>query len=151
MKKNFESQSGVIGLFMATMSVATGIVSTLLGRLVKKYSKKKLLLTAFILYTLSMAILPFMPNLWLLLVPTLLFGAANGLNIPTVHAFLARLAPQENRAAFMSANGTVLRLGQTLGPMLMGTAFVLLGLPGTFFTGAFLALVTLVMIKFLIK
>jgi hypothetical protein len=36
----------------------------------------------------------------------------------------------------MSFNGTVLRLGQTVGPILIGTAFSLGGISGAFYAGA---------------
>jgi len=45
----------------------------------------------------------------------------------------------ENRAAFMSFNGMVLRMGQTLGPLLMGTVFLMGDLSYTFFAGAVLS------------
>ena len=42
----------------------------------------------------------------------------------------------EYRAAIMSLNGMVLRLGQTIGPLLMGLVFVLWGIGSPFITGA---------------
>ena len=151
MKESFGASVVVIGLFMSVMSVGSGITSTQLGRLTKKYSRKALLLTAFVLYTLALTMLPFVPKLWMAIIPTLIYGIGNGLNIPTIHSLLASLSPLEYRAAFMSANGMVLRMGQTLGPIVMGMVFVIGGLSATFFAGAGLALLMLVLIKSLIK
>jgi MFS family permease len=95
--------------------------------------------------------LPFVPKLWMVIIPTLIYGIGNGLNIPTTHSLLASLSPLEYRAAFMSANGMVLRMGQTLGPIVMGMVFVIGGLPATFFAGAGLALLMLVLIQKMIK
>ncbi len=47
--------------------------------------------------------------------------------------------PAENRGAFISINSTVLRLGQTLGPVLMSAAAIPIGLAGAYFAGAALA------------
>ena len=58
------------------------------------------------------------------------------MNIPSIQACLAEFAPMEYRAAFMSVNGMVLRLGQTLGPVLMGMLFTVWGIEGAFFAGA---------------
>ncbi len=64
--------------------------------------------------------IPFVPNLWTLIIPIIIFGVAHGINILTIQTRLAGLAPMEYRAAFMSINGIVIRLGQTLGPLLIG-------------------------------
>jgi len=151
MKKTFNSSTTVIGLYISAMSVGSGMASSRLGKLTKKYRRKHLLLTAFILYALSLSMLPFIPNIALLPVPVVIYGIANGLNIPTAQGLLASLSPLKYRAAFMSANGMVLRLGQTLAPLVIGMFFVLWGLTGTFFAGAGLAVLTLLLIKYLIK
>jgi MFS family permease len=54
---------------------------------------------------------------------------------------LTGYAPIEYRAAFMSMNGMVLRLGQTLGPILAGIVVGVVGIAGSFYAGAVLALV----------
>jgi ACDE family multidrug resistance protein len=52
----------------------------------------------------------------------------------------------ENRAAFMSMNGMMLRLGQTLGPVITGLFFISAGLDATFFAGAGIALLVLILL-----
>jgi MFS family permease len=78
----------------------------------------------------------------MLFMPALLFGAAMGLNIPSLQTILAGLAPTERRAAFMSLNGMVLRLGQTLGPVVMGAMYGWGGSRAPFYGGALLAVLT---------
>jgi ACDE family multidrug resistance protein len=124
------------GLIMSWASLTTALTASQLGRLVKVLAKKTLISMAFILYALALAMMPLMPTLWTLLLPTALFGIAHGLNFPSIQTLLAELAPLEHRAAFMSANGMVLRLGQTLGPLLIGVAFGLGGLGIAFYVGA---------------
>jgi predicted MFS family arabinose efflux permease len=46
----------------------------------------------------------------------------------------------ENRAAVMSLNGLVLRLGQTLGPLIMAIVISYWALPGVYFVAALIAL-----------
>ena len=98
-----------------------------------------LILCAFLLYGISLALIPLLPDWRMLFLPALLFGAAMGLNIPSLQTLLAGLAPAERRAAFMSINGMVLRLGQTLGPVVMGAMYVWGGMKAPFFGGALLA------------
>ena len=61
------------------------------------------------------------------------------MNLPIVQTLLARRAPLEYRAAFMSLNGMVLRLGQTLGPLIMGLVYLIGGFETIFFLSAGLA------------
>lgn len=88
-----------------------------------------------------MLIIPLVPELVFLPFPVILFGVAQGLNIPNLQSLLAGLAPMEQRAVIIALNGMVLRLGQTLGPVIMAVVFVLLGLKATFFAGAAVAVV----------
>lgn len=151
MERTFGSSVLVIGLYLTLMSVASGITSSQLGKLSKRYHQKHLMMIAFALYIVSLAMLPFIPNYVFLVVPTVIHGIGNGLNTPAIQSLLALLAPLEYRAAFMSTNGMVLRIGQTLGPIIMGSIFLLWGIAGTFFAGAFLAFVMIFLIKLLIK
>ncbi len=147
----FNGSTFIIGIIMSSVSVVTGITSSQLGRLLKHLSEKILLKIAFSTYTISLIITPFMPHLWLLLLPGFLFGFAQGINIPTFLNLLTGYAPMEHRAAFMSLNGMLLRLGQTLGPIFIGIFYGLWGLDATFFGGAIVALSMLALIFLLIK
>ena len=133
---SFGGSSLIIGLIMASMPLTTAFTSSQLGKLAKVCSERNLIKAAFVLYALALVIIPFVPNLWLLLIPTLIFGFAQGINIPSRVTLLAGLAPMRHRAAFMSINEMVVRLGQTLGPLLMGVIFGIWGIGGVFYVGA---------------
>jgi MFS transporter, ACDE family, multidrug resistance protein len=77
------------------------------------------------------------PTLLLLLIPLVLFGVAQGVNLPNVSSLLNAHAPNENRGAFMATNGMALRTGQTVGPLLMAS------LAGAYLATAIIALVAL--------
>ena len=117
----------------------------------KIYSDKRLLIISFSLYFLSMIIIPQLTNVYLLFLPILFFGAAIGINMPVIQIMLAELAPVNVRAAIMSINGMVLRLGQTLGPVVIGAVFDAFGFAWAFYAGAFVAvmmlLCTIIMIR----
>jgi MFS family permease len=143
---SFSAPPYLIGLLFSVSSLTTAITSSQVGRLTAKYSEKALLKAAFIIYGISLIVIPFTPNLWMLLVPLILFGIAQGLNIPSLQTILTNLAPVENRAAFMSLNGMVLRIGQTLGPVIMGVIFGIFGITAVYLVGAAFALVMFVLI-----
>ena len=103
---------------------------------------------AFILYALSMTLVPVLENIYLLLLPTVLFGIAMGLNMPAIQTLLAGLAPIEHRAVFMSINGMVLRIGQTLGPIVIGLFYSVFGIESAFYASAgFAVLIILILFK----
>jgi ACDE family multidrug resistance protein len=147
----FSAAPYVIGILFSVSSLTTALTSSQVGKLSARFSDKTLLKTAFVIYTISLLIIPFIPGLWLLLIPLVLFGIAQGLNIPSLQTLLTDLAPPENRAAFMSLNGMVLRLGQTLGPIFMGWVFGIFGLSGVYITSAGIAVIMLLLISIQMK
>lgn len=138
--ERFGAQPLQIGLILACMSLVTAITSSQTGRLTRRFREINLLRFSFIFYAIALLMMPFAPNLPLLLLPIALLGFGQGTNMPALQTLLTSLAPIEYRAAFMSMNGMILRLGQTLGPVIMGGVFLLAGVSATFFAGCFFAL-----------
>ena len=89
--------------------------------------------------------------LWAFLIPIIIFGIADGMNVTSIQTLLAGLTPMEYRAAFMSVNATVLRLGLTLGPLLMRAIFGVWGIAGVFYAGASLSIVTFMLMVIMLK
>jgi MFS family permease len=149
--ERFNTPPYQIGLIISFASVATAIISTQLGRLTIRFSYRTLLITVNLLYLLSMLIIPEIDSLWWMLVPSGLFGTAMGINVPALQTLLTGSVPLEYRAAFMSANGMVLRLGQTLGPVVIGGFYIGFGMDASFYAGGVVAvlmgIVVLVMIQ----
>jgi MFS family permease len=139
----FAASPTFIGAVMSATSIATAIVSFKLGDLTGRYGSTALVKAGFALYVVSLAMIPVATNLLLLSIAVLVFGVANGLNIPSILTMLNGYAPDEYRAAFMSLNGTVLRLGQTVGPLLVGLVVELVGLQASFLVSAGMALLML--------
>jgi MFS family permease len=149
--KKFGASSWMIGVMLSTMSIFTAIFAANLGKLLKYYSEKKLLKFSYICCGTALLVIPFITNLWLLFIPVAVFGIGHGLNFPNVQTLLAGLAPINYRAVFMSLNGMVLRLGQTLGPLLTGLIFISLGIGWIYFAGAILSFLIFVIIYLYLK
>lgn len=147
----FGASSFKIGLITSFMSVTTGLTSTQMGRLTRTFSEAGLIRAAFILYAAALAMIPLVPSTGLFLIPMLVYGLGQGINIPSIMSAMAGLAPMEHRGILMSVNGMVLRVGQTLGPLIMAVVFTLWGTSGTFYAGAVLALATFVVISVVLK
>lgn len=133
----------IIGLIISVSSVASALTSSQLGRIGSLWSGKALIAVAAALYVVASLMMPAIAKPWLLVIPTSIFGVAQGINLPSLMTWLATLAPMEQRGILMSVNGMVFRLGQTLGPMVMGMLFGWSGFWGVFIGGAACALLML--------
>jgi len=137
---SFGASSFVIGLIMSAMSLTTAAVASQLGRISRRLSLGAIIKLSFAVYALALVLVPLIHSLWLLLIPSIIFGIAQGANIPSIQTAVAGLAPLEYRAAFMSINATMLRLGQTIGPPIMGLIYVCYGMDAVFYAAAAMAI-----------
>ena len=149
--EKFHASPLLIGVITSSMGLTTAATSSQLGTLTKRFSEKTLIKVAFVIYAVTLLVIPFVHTIWLFLVPTVIFGIAHGVNLPSIQTLLAKLAPIEYRAAFMSLNGMVLRLGQTLGPLVMGAIFLVGGFEGTFFVSAGLSVAMFILASVVLK
>jgi len=141
----------IIGLIISSMPLTAAFTSSQMGKLAKVYSEINLIKVAFILYALALVIIPFVSNLWLLLIPTMIFGIAHGINDPGRITLVSRLAAMRHRAAFMSVDETFLLLGVTSGPLLMGAIFVIWGIGGVFYAGASFSIIMFTLAVIMIR
>jgi len=144
--EKFDLHSAKIGMVLSLSSITTAILATQVGRMSWKYGSLNLLKTAFFLYLVVCLLMPNINRLIVLIIPVLIFGSAQALNIPSLQTAVANLAIENQRGAFMSLNGMVIRLGQTLGPLIIGIGFSWKGLEGAYYLGAFVALLGLVLL-----
>lgn len=152
MSQSFGAGSLLVGVVLASLSLTTALTSSQLGRLSSRFSQQALLRTSYLLYAAALCLIPLVPSVWLLFVPMLVFGVAQGFNLPNVYSLLNEDAPdQEHRGAFISINSTILRLGQVLGPLLMAAVQPLLGIGGAYFGAAALVAAMFFVALFLIR
>jgi MFS transporter, ACDE family, multidrug resistance protein len=129
-----------IGILMAWLSVSTAVTAANLGRLAGWLGEPRLMRVGFVVFAVGLAVIPLAPSVWVLALPAVLLGFSFATTIPVVQVMLAAVAPADRRGAVMSLNGTVLRLGQTLGPAVMAAVHHVAGINAVFFAGAAFAL-----------
>jgi MFS transporter, ACDE family, multidrug resistance protein len=129
----FKAPPTIIGLLLSSVSIAITITASQLGRLARRFPATNLISASYVFYALAMLIVPFVSNIWLLLIPSTIFGIGLGIGFPSIQTLLADLAPREYLATIISINGTFYGLGQTLGPLLMGYAFGFGGISSVFY------------------
>jgi ACDE family multidrug resistance protein len=135
-----------IGILLSISSLTTAILATQVGKLTQKFGSLFLLTSAFLLYFIVSILIPNINNLHLFVIPILIFGSAQALNIPSLQTSLANLAPDNQRGAFMSINGMVLRIGQTLGPLVVGIGYSVGEMKGVYYLSAIVALLGLLVL-----
>ncbi|MFH1821843.1 MAG: MFS transporter [Methanobacteriota archaeon] len=140
---SFGASPLIIGLVMTIMPAAAAITASQTGKLAKMYPEKNLLKATFVLYIVALVIIPFVNTLWLLFIPSVLFGIAFGLSDASRMTLLSKLAPMIRRAALLSADEMILVSGLTSGPLLMGVIFSFGGINGVFYAAAGLSILML--------
>lgn len=140
-----------IGLSMSAMSLVTAMVSSQLGKINRNFSAKNILLAGIILYFFSMLILGFCTSWAEVSVAVILFGIGHGLLIPSIQNLLVGFASIHERAAIMSINSMVLRVGQTIGPVLIGVFYLIGSLKAAFVAGAIVAVVMFFVVAFMVQ
>ncbi len=137
----FGSSPTVAGLILALASVSSGLVATQLGPLSTIIPKRRLIQGSLLINAAALALIPLAPAPWGVGAASLLSGVAQGLNQPALQTRLTELASDASRGVILSLNGMVLRLGQAIGPLLLGGALALGGLDALFYAAAGVALV----------
>jgi len=150
LSERFGSSPPAIGPIMTVGSLATALTASRLGRLSGRLGRESLLTWAFGLFAVSFVIIPWMPGHWWVVLAVCLFGVAQGFNYPVVLSLLAGIAPEEQRAVFMSVNGMVIRIGQAVGPLLMGAVFAVGGMDMVFYAAAGICAVVFLLLPFLL-
>lgn len=136
MDERFGSSPDAIGLVFLVASAATGLVSLRLAPITERFGRTTMLAGSYGLYVVAMGMIPFLPTAESMFVPSVLFGAANGMNIPTLMSWLAGSVDHDVRGGVMALNAMALRGGQTLGPLVAGAGFAMGGVEGAFGVGA---------------
>ncbi len=144
----FKAPPSTIGLVISSISVAIALTSSQLSKLARRFPEQTLIKASFYFYALALLLVPFVSSIWLLLIPTTIFGIGLGIGFPSIQTLLTQLAPKEYLATVISVNGTFFGLGQTLGPLLMGVAYSLGGISSVFYAGVCFAIATSIIFRY---
>lgn len=151
MKERFDASAIFIGAIMSGFSVITAITASQKKHINNLLGIKPQIYISLILYVISMLLIAISKEWWQLFFPLVAFGLAQGMLIPLVQTLLVGFAPLNERAGFMSINSTVLRLGQSIGPVFIGLFYAFGGVTFSFIGGAVVAVVMLVVAVFMVK
>jgi len=135
MEQRLAATSLDYGLVMASHAAASTLAAVKLGDLSRRYAPRRLALTALAIMAPATIAVAFIPSLWVMFILAAVHGSTVGLSLSLFQTLLAELAPVEQRGAVLALNGTMIRLGQTLGPPLMAVFLAVGGMPAVFVGG----------------
>ncbi|MXV60785.1 MFS transporter [Natronorubrum sp. JWXQ-INN-674] len=113
----FALTSGEIGVILAMVALASAVVSSQYGRISNWRSPTELVALGFIAYGFSLLGVWISPSPVAVGLSLLAFGVGFGIVMPSIDTTMITLVSERLRAGMMGLRTSVLRLGQTLGPI----------------------------------
>jgi DHA1 family tetracycline resistance protein-like MFS transporter len=138
-------------LFVFVGVVLVIVQGGLLGRLVRRFGERRLILSGIVLMAFGLALLPLTPaaippvwtRLWLVFLSLFLLAVGNGVHNPSTTGLLSRLAGQESQGSTIGLSRSFGALARILGPSAGTWIFGFAGAGWPFWTAGGLMLVAL--------
>jgi MFS family permease len=109
--------SGRIGVTLSAVALASAAVSSQYGRLSDRLAAPRLVAVGFVAYGLGLFGVRLAPSPVGVAAALLIFGVGFGVVMPSIDTTVVTLVDDDLRAGVMSLRTSVLRLGQTIGPV----------------------------------
>ncbi len=136
------SQNGYIFTYVGIIVVI--MQGGLVGRLVKRFGERSLMLAGLGLLAIGLGLLPLSSSLALLLVSLGVLSVGEGAVTPTSSTLLSFATPQDSQGELLGLSQGIGGLGRTLGPLGASLLFARAGIGAPFLMGAILCLIALV-------
>jgi MFS family permease len=117
MSDEFDLGAGRIGVVLAMVAAASAGVSSQYGRISQWRSAPELVALGFVAYGTSLFGIWLAPSPLFIGAALLLFGVGFGIVMPSIDTTIVTLVSGRLRAGMMGMRTSMLRLGQTLGPV----------------------------------
>jgi MFS family permease len=128
----FDVHAAGRGLMLAVPAVASTTGALTVSRLRHRVGIGRTMSIAFVFLTLGFLLIASAPALPAIVIALLLYGAGEGLSIPTLQDTVASAAPMQSRGALVALFVGFARAGQTVGPVVCGVGLANLGARTTF-------------------
>jgi MFS family permease len=109
--------AGRIGATLSTVALASAAVSSQYGRISERVRPARLVAVGFVAYGLGLFGVRLAPSPLAVAAALLVFGVGFGVVMPSIDTTVVTLVDDDLRAGVMGLRTSVLRLGQTLGPV----------------------------------
>src|SRR3546814_7777277 len=138
-EREFGLRAGQRGLVLAAPALTSTVSALRLGWLRARFGAANRIGFASVLCTIAFLRVVVAGTLPLLLAGTMLYGAGEGMCIPTLQDVVTGAAPTAQRGAVVALWVGAARAGQTIGPLAIGGIFAAVGTGRTFALGGALA------------
>jgi MFS family permease len=139
LEREFGLGPGLRGLVIAAPALTSTVAALRLGRLRARFGAVGLLTGASVLFTAAFAIIGLAGTLPVLVAGAMLYGAGEGVFIPTLQDVVAGASPPAQRGAVVAVWVGAARAGQTVGPLATAGVYGAIGTGSTFVLGGALA------------
>jgi len=134
------------GFVLAVRLVGAALVSAIgASRLSRRMGANWAIAFGFSLMGLTVATIPFLSNIYLIVFTAILFGIGFGIITPNLYDALAERSPAELRASVLAIGTGFNSLGQFLSPLALGSIWTWAGLPTVFYVAGGFALIASVL------
>jgi ACDE family multidrug resistance protein len=143
LEREFDLGAGWRGLVLAVPALTSTIGALRVGALRARYGAVPLVVAAGALFTVAFVVMGVAGSLPVLLAGALVYGAGEGICIPTLQDVVTGAAPPSQRGAVVAVWVGAARAGQTAGPLAASAVYGAVGTGTTFVLGGALAAVIL--------
>jgi MFS family permease len=109
--------AGRIGATLSAVALASAVVSSQYGRISERVRPARLVAVGFVAYGLGLFGVRLAPSPLAVAAALLVFGVGFGVVMPAIDTTVVTLVDDDLRAGVMGLRTSVLRLGQTIGPV----------------------------------
>lgn len=139
LEREFGLSAGLRGLVIAAPALTSTVAALRLGRLRARFGAVPLLTGASALFTVAFVVIGLAGTLPVLVAGAMLYGAGEGVFIPTLQDVVAGASPPGQRGAVVAVWVGAARAGQTVGPLATAGVYGAVGTGSTFVLGGVLA------------
>lgn len=113
----FGLTAGHIGPILAIVALTSATIASRYGRIAQLRSSSELIALGFVAYGSSLLGLWLAPSVLFIGIALLGFGVGFGITLPSIDTTVVSIVSEDLRAGIMGIRTSMLRLGQTLGPV----------------------------------
>ncbi len=136
----YGASSARIGAYLSLMSVSTAALSYYAGAIMRRMGHVRPVALAFLFYALSFFLMGFVRHAIVIYFAVICFGIGQGLNLPSLQVMVLGSVPHGMKASVSALYASTLRIGQSIGPVLLGFFYGRGSYDAVFLVSALLAL-----------
>ena len=140
------SSSLKISTFITSMATAAGLVSLIYGKIRNSLSYRAISVAGVMIWAIVFFIISRAQSQIIIMLSVFLFGAGQGMIMPTVMAWIGEVVPPSFRGRFSSYLGTFGYMGQFLSPILLAPALVHFGVRNVFTVSSLIGLAWIIIL-----